>query len=153
MQSNHLNTNINNNNIAVTTTLPILEITNMDIIAAINEIKSTSSCASYDIPAKVLKECKQALCTPLRLFWQKSFDSGKIPIQYKKQLIIPIHKKGPKTKPENFRPVSLTSHIIKIFERILRKKIVSYLEQNSIINPNQHGFRQRRSCATQLQHF
>ena len=119
-------------------------------LKAINEIKSTSSCASYDIPAKVLKECKTTLCTPIRLLWEKSFNTGQIPTFYKSQIIIPIHKKGPKTKPENFRPVSLTSHIIKIFERVLRSIIVKYLEENALLNPNQHGFRQNHSCVTQL---
>ena len=51
---------------------------------------------------------------------------------------------------KHFRPISLTSHIIKIFERILRDKLVSYLEDNSIITPNQHGFRKNCSCLSQL---
>ena len=80
----------------------------------------------------------------------KSFDAGIVPQQYKKQLIIPIYKKGPKTMPENFRPISLTAHTIKIFERILRDKLSNYFESNSIFNSNQHGFRRQRSCATQL---
>ena len=139
-----------NSNVNIKYPLPELKLTNADIIKAINEIKSTSSCASYDIPAKVLKECKTTLCTPIRLLWEKSFNTGQIPTFYKSQIIIPIHKKGPKTKPENFRPVSLTSHIIKIFERVLRSIIVKYLEENALLNPNQHGFRQNHSCVTQL---
>ena len=68
----------------------------------------------------------------------------------KTQQIIPLHKKGPKTNPENFRPISLTSNIIKLFERILRKKLVQYFESNQLINPNQHGFRKGHNCSTQL---
>ena len=54
--------------------------------------------------------------------------------------------------PANYRPVSLTSHIIKIFERLLRKRLVSYLEANELLCNNQHGFRSGRSCLTQLLH-
>ena len=44
----------------------------------------------------------------------------------------------------------MTSHVIKTFERVLRNHLVEYLEKNNIINPNQHGFRQGKSCLTQL---
>ena len=48
-------------------------ITHKHILDAINEIKSSSSCPKYNIPAKVLKECKLSLCKPLKLFWERSF--------------------------------------------------------------------------------
>ena len=132
------------------TPLPFQKITNQDIISAINEIKSSSSVARSEIPARIFKECKFSLCKPLRIFWEKSLESGEIPISYKKQLIIPLHKKGSKTVPENFRPVSLTPHEIKIIERVLRQFFTNHLEQNQLINTNQHGFRQNYSCSTQL---
>ena len=121
-----------------------------DFINAIDEIKSYSACPKFDIPAKILKRCKKSLARPLQLFWEKSFNLGEIPDAYKMQQIIPLHKKGPKTSANNFRPISLTSHIIKIFERVLRKKLVHFLEENKIINQNQHGFRKNCSCLTQL---
>ena len=127
-----------------------LQITNGAVIRAINEIKASSSCPKHDIPAKVFKECKNTLCTPLTLFWKKSIESGQIPQCYKNQLIIPLHKKGLKTKAENFRPVTLSSHDIKIFERVVRNWLVNYLEGNSIFSSNQHGFRRGHSCSTQL---
>ena len=82
--------------------------------------------------------------------WTKSFESGIVPKEYKIQTIIPIFKKGQKTKAENFRPVILPPHPIKIFERILRTKLYNYFESNHFLHPNQHGFRKQRSCATQL---
>ena len=127
-----------------------LELTNTDVIDAINEMKPTSSCPKQDIPARVLKNCKNTLCVPLRIFWEKSFCTGTIPKEYKTQLIIPLHKKGLKTKAENYRPISLTSHVIKIFERILRRKITDFLDNNGLINSGQHGFRKNRNCLTQL---
>ena len=53
-------------------------------------------------------------------------------------------------RASSWRPVSLTSHVIKTFERILRKQIVCYLEENNLMDPNQHGSRSRRSCLSQL---
>ena len=127
-----------------------LSFTTNDIIKAINELKQSSACPKNGIPAYIFKKCKNALALPLKLFWEKSFNAGIIPSDYKLQQIIPLHKKGAKTDAANYRPVSLTSHVIKIFERVLRTKLCEYLEVNGIIKSNQHGFRKNRSCLTQL---
>ena len=56
--------------------------------------------------------------------------------------------------PKNFRPVALTSHIIKVFERVIRRTLVRYLGDNGYMAPGQHGFRALRSTLTQLlSHF
>ena len=65
----------------------------------------------------------------------------------KEAYVIPFHKGGSRSIPDNFRPVSLT---MKTFERVIRKVLVNHLEVNQKFNPNQHGFRARRSCLSQL---
>ena len=57
---------------------------------------------------------------------------------------------GSKSDPANYRPVSLTSVIMKIFERIMRKAIVEHLDNNQLMNKSQHGFRKGRSCISAL---
>ena len=61
-----------------------------------------------------------------------------------------MFKKGDKPDPGNYRHISLTSHLIKIFERVIRKKLVCHLESNSILSNKQHGFRKGRSCLTYI---
>ena len=65
--------------------------------------------------------------------------------------VTPIHKGGSKQKPEQYRPVSLTSHIMKVFERIIKKKIMEHLVNNKMLNDGQHGFvpgdQHTRSCS------
>ena len=53
-------------------------------------------------------------------------------------------------QPINYRPVSLTSHIVKIFERVVQKKVITYIEENQLISCNQHGFRKGCSCLSEL---
>ena len=77
-------------------------------------------------------------------------ESEIVPAIFKTQFITPVYKKGSRSDPENYRPISLTSHIIKIFERIIRNRLVIFLEENKILNSTQHGFRKGRSCLTQL---
>ena len=68
----------------------------------------------------------------------------------KTQFITPVYKKGDRTEAANYRPVSITSHIIKIFERVIRNNLVEHMEANNFLSLHQHGFRKRRSCLTQL---
>ena len=131
-------------------TISGFEFSEEDIISAIDEIDPDSATSDGDIPAKILKFCKRPLSHTLFKLWKCSFEVGKIPQVYKEQFITPVYKKGNKTEPANYRPVSLTSHVIKVFERIMRKNLVDFLEKNHIFSPKQHGFRKGRSCLTQL---
>jgi hypothetical protein len=121
-----------------------------DIIAAISEIRSDSASGPDGVPAILLKKCAAELCEPLSLLWSESFLTGVVPAYYKKSFVSPLYKKGDRAKAANYRPVSLTSHVIKVYERVVRKTIVSYLDKNNILCHNQHGFRSGRSCLTQL---
>ena len=63
---------------------------------------------------------------------------------------MPIFKKGDRSKPENYRPVSLTSITCKTLEHIVSSTIMSHMDSHYILTDAQHGFRKRRSCETQL---
>ena len=131
-----------------------IQFSTKDIENAIKSIPTNAAAGPDRFPAIVLKNCKQSLAKPLYLIWRKSLDTGQIPSKYLEQTIIPIFKKGSKADPANYRPVSLTSHIIKLFERILRIKIVQHIESQGLISPNQYGFCSGKSCMTQLlNHF
>ena len=121
-----------------------------DIEDAIDEIDRNSSTTDNDIPAVVLKECKAVLSYPIFLIWKNSFQTEVIPSDLKTQIITPVFKKGDRSDAANYRPISLTSHMIKIFERVIRKRLVHHLEANNLLSRNQHGFRKGRSCLTHL---
>ncbi|KAL5256118.1 hypothetical protein ACHWQZ_G011358 [Mnemiopsis leidyi] len=125
-----------------------LDFTRDDIIQALKELDPYSAGPDDEIPARILSSCKNELALPL--FWNKSFGTGKIPEVLKTQFITPIFKGGDRTDPANYRPVSLTSHIMKTFERVMRTNLVQHLEENQLISRTQHGFRKKRSCMTQL---
>ena len=133
-------------------TLEDIEFTENDIIAAINLIPPQSAGGPDKFPACILKECKSELAKPLYQIWRKSMDTGTIPHKFLQQCIIPIYKKNGKAKAENYRPVSLTSHLVKVFERVLKTKIMTFIKDNNIIAPEQYGFQPGRSCTTQLIH-
>ena len=124
--------------------------TQNDIIYAINDIDTYSGTSDQDIPAKIIKECKYNMSKPIYMIWRQSMKTGIVPDVLKIQIINPIFKKGARPDPGNYRPISLTSHVIKTFERIIRKRLNDFLEVNNKLSPSQHGFRKGRSCLPQL---
>ena len=65
-------------------------------------------------------------------------------------LITPVYKGGSRSIPKNYRPVALTSHLIKVFERVVRKELVSHIDKLGLLPEGQHGSRALRSTLTQL---
>ena len=103
------------------------------------------------IPAILLKEAKDELSIPLAIIWQKFFKTGEIPDIFKKAHITPILKPGaPRSHQSSYRPVSLTSHLVKTFERVVKSALQNFMEVTMAFNDNQHGFRSQRSCLSQL---
>ena len=121
-----------------------------DIKAACAELKGTASAGPDGVPASLLKTCRKQLARPLYILWRASLDSGDIPAYLLLVLISPIHKGGSKSVPKNYRPVALTSHIIKVFERVLRRALVKHIDASNILPGGQHGSRALRSTLTQL---
>ena len=121
-----------------------------DLIKAIDELSSTAAAGPDSFPAILLKCCKSELVKPLHKLWNLSLHEGYVPLQLKKSIITPIHKGGSKANPANYRPISLTSHLIKIFEKVMRNHLASHITENNLFNPNQHGFRSGHSCLSEL---
>ncbi|KAK3864553.1 hypothetical protein Pcinc_029769 [Petrolisthes cinctipes] len=92
--------------------------------------------------AILLLKCRESLAQPLCKLWRCSLDTGLVPELLKKATVFPIYKGGDRSLPKNYRQVALTSHLIKIFEKCARNKIVAYMENHHLLTDNQHGFRE-----------
>ncbi|XP_076028798.1 uncharacterized protein LOC143017792 [Oratosquilla oratoria] len=77
-------------------------------------------------------------------------DKEEIPGLLKQAIISPIYKGGDRTLPKNYRPVALTSHIIKVTEKCVSDKLFTYLEVKNLIKENEDCFRKGRSCLSNL---
>ena len=63
---------------------------------------------------------------------------------------MPVFKKGDKSLASNYRPISLTCILCKVLEHTLASNIVKHLDGQGLMYVLQHGFREKRSCETQL---
>jgi len=70
-----------------------------------------------------------------------SFSSGTLPSLLKVAKVIPVYKKGSPFEVENYRPISLLSNLDKIFQKLMHKRVISFLESHKILYSFQFGFR------------
>ena len=78
---------------------------------------------------------------------------GVVPQEWKEARVSPLFKKGKRDKPENYRPVSLTSIVGKILESIIKDNLVEHLDRHRLIRNSQHGFTKSKSCLTNILSF
>src|SRR6267154_6323558 len=130
-----------------------IEITQCLIYEKLKMLKQNKAPGVDNFDSGFLNEVADVISYPLTKKFRKSLESGLVPSDWKQANVCAIFKKGQKILPENYRPVSLTSHIYKIFESILKDKILEHIDKYSVLNPSQHGFVKNKSCLTNLLEF
>ena len=121
-----------------------------DMEDALRTLNVNKSSGPDGLHPRVLKELSTVLSYPLKLLFDKTIAQGKLPSQWKVAEVRPIFKKGNKTSPGNYRPVSLTPIICKIFEKFIKDSIFKHLTVNNLLSDDQYGFCGGPSCTTQL---
>ena len=76
--------------------------------------------------------------------------TGIFPSVLKTSKVVPVFKKDSKLNYSNYRPISLLSNIEKILEKLMYKRLYTFLDNNSIIYDLQFGFRQQYSTSHAL---
>ncbi|KAK4324726.1 hypothetical protein Pmani_004649 [Petrolisthes manimaculis] len=127
-----------------------IDLSEIDIEQSISSIRPQASLGPDGVPAILLKQCMKTLSTPIYILWRVSLHTRVIPPILKEGFITPIYKGGDRTEPKNYPPVTLTSHVIKVFEKMVVSKLNEYLDIHTLHNAKQHGFRHGRSCLSQL---
>ena len=96
----------------------------------------------------IRKEGAQSIAPILTRIFNYSLEIGSLPRDWTRANVIPIHNKGIRRNPNNYRPVSLTGHVTEVAECINGMKVRQFV--SPLITPVQHGFRPKHSCLTQL---
>ncbi|CAR99189.1 Protein CBG27393 [Caenorhabditis briggsae] len=114
------------------------------------KLKGRNNTSPDSIPSIFLKRACTPLAIPLCIIFTESYRVGRIPKSWKEAIVMPLHKKGSRSDPLNYRPISLTSNICKIMEKLIRKHLVQYLSENNLLSEKQFGFLNQRSTISQL---
>ena len=111
------------------------------LLKLINLLDDKKFTDPYDIPVKLVKLSKNIMCTYLADIFNNCIQNGIFPDKLKLAKVIPIFKPGAKDIASNYRPISILSHFSKIFENLMHKNLVSFLDINNIIAKHQFDFR------------
>ena len=90
--------------------------------------------------SELLSKCASVISEPLASLFSKSMHEASVPSLLKWVAVVPIYNGGDRSDPSNYRPFPLTPILIKIMEKIVCEKMVAFLSENNLFNPNQHGF-------------
>jgi hypothetical protein len=123
-------------------------ITKDEIRKVLLELKP-KTCFGYDrVPLRILKDVATLIIDTIYSLFCKITENKKIPELWRISRIIPIHKKGPKDTPENYRPISNLCSLAKVYERCLLNNLKAMADENGVdlTGSNQYGF--KKNCST-----
>ena len=118
-----------------------------DIIKTLNRRKSIEP---NNIHTMLLKQFYKEISIAIRKLINLSFERGIFPDALKLARIIPIFKKGDLLQYNNYRPISLTSNISKIMEKLVHQRFYIFVENNNVLYDKQFGFRNKHSTTHTL---
>jgi len=133
--------------------MPDIQVTETGVRKLLMNLNIHKAAGPDGIRPRLLKECATEIAPIFTKLFNISLTSGTVPSEWTQALVTPIFKKGEKFIASNYRPVSLTCIACKMLEHIVVSNVLDHLDLHSILVDNQHGFRARRSCETQLTCF
>lgn len=120
-------------------------ISSMDVINAAKRLKNKNSNDIYGMSNHFLKNIINAIALPLSFAFNQCLKEGCFPEKLKKSKICPIFKKGQRSQPESYRPISLIPVIGKLFEVLVHDQVSTFFEHSNLFSSSQFGFRRGRS--------
>jgi hypothetical protein len=121
------------------------EVNSEEVCQLVKRFKPSDSVDIFDMSSNLIKEILCFIIEPLTFIINRCLHDGKFPSVLKLSRVVPIFKKGDRSCPSSYRPISITPIFSKILESVMYAQISSYLEQYDVISNEQYGFRRGRS--------
>ena len=130
-----------------------MEINPEQIVEITKKLKPKLSTGHDDISTKLLKESIECIKYPLTHIINRSLLTGIVPNQLKLAKVIPIYKASDPTEFKNYRPISILPAFSKIFEKVMYRKVTSFLNSNNLLYKHQYGFREKHTTIHPILHL
>jgi len=116
-----------------------------EVLAQLNSLDVSKACGPDLITGFLLKQGAKVLASPLSYLFTMSMCTAVLPRDWVTANVVPVFKREDKSMVKNYRPISLTSLVVKTMERIIYSNLLSALESHGRISSCQYGF--RKSCS------
>ena len=121
-----------------------------ELTTVVTKLANNKAAGPDNIGPRLLKETAPVILEPLLHIINLSFTTGVMPDILKVARVVPVHKKGDQSSLQNYRPISLLSLFHKIFEKLMVKRLTSFVNTNSLLYNYQFGFRKNYSTILAL---
>ena len=108
------------------------------------------SCGIDGIVKEMLKSSLHITGPYLSHLYNAILKSGKFPQQWCNAVLVPIHKNGPCTDPNNYRGIALLSVVGKVFSKVINNRLISWAEAGNLYKEEQAGFRKGYSTVDNM---
>ena len=128
-------------NVSSETVFNFVPVTEQNISAIIKNLKNKSSYGHDCLSNILIKRIQNVLIEPLTFLINQSLSTGIFPKELKISRVKPLYKSGNSSLLSNYRPISVLSSISKVYEYVVLKQLLNYMEGNKLFYTDQYGFR------------
>ena len=121
-----------------------------EVIAASKMLKNNKASAYDLLKNEMIKSALPFLSKPITKAFNMILNTGKFPKSWKNGIIIPVHKNGSQFDPNNYRGITLSSCLGKLFCHIINNRICSDLENRAFLKQEQAGFRKNHRTSDHI---
>lgn len=124
-----------------------------EILLAVSELKPSCSCGVDGLSSIIVKKIIFTIAHVLAFIFNLCFSKGVFPGKLKYGVVKPLFKKGSRLDPNNYRPITLLNTFSKIFEKIIKSRLLNYLNKIGFLDKRQFGFMKNSSTEKALLSF
>ena len=133
--------------------IPSIIISASKVCRVLCSLKTDKASGPDSNPPRFLKEFAEELVPVLCCLFHLILISCTYPSSWKHALVQPVSKKGDHSNPSNYRPIALTSAVVKVFKTLLNSHFIKHLKFNNLLSDHQYGFRKARSTGDLLSYL
>ena len=127
--------------------------TEVEIFNILSSLNTKKSVGVDEIRPRAIKNNAQMFAPITTKIINLSIEESKIPNEMKIAFVKPIYKSGKKSEINNYRPISMLPIVEKIYERVIVRRLNSFIKKHKLIHKQQYGFQAEKSINKLLGDF